>query len=232
MGCDIHCALEVKIKGTWKAQLFPNKYFGKYGDERELTVIFDVGGRNYDLFAILGNVRNGSGFAGVKTGDGFSFITDCRGVPADIDPATKEALSEEHSASWLTVKELLNFDWTQSSGHQGWVRASEFESWDRTKEWKPVPYEYCGGVDGHNVVKISENEMRVLVKKVVASYKNFNEAKEELDTTYYSHYCLLHWTELYSEAVGSFWVVTMPKLLKLANEHGAENVRLVFDFDS
>jgi len=28
------------------------------------------GNRNYDLFAILANVRNGHGFAGIKTGGG------------------------------------------------------------------------------------------------------------------------------------------------------------------
>lgn len=42
--------------------------------------------RNYDVFAILGNVRNGYGFAGTPTSTGFEPISDCRGLPEDLSP--------------------------------------------------------------------------------------------------------------------------------------------------
>ena len=60
MGCDIHPAIEYRQDGAWKAVLFPNKHFGKYEGEPEFTAKIDIG-RDYDLFAILGNVRNGLG---------------------------------------------------------------------------------------------------------------------------------------------------------------------------
>ena len=41
-------------------------------------------GRNYDVFSILANVRNGYGFAGVRTSGGFNPISDGRGIPADL----------------------------------------------------------------------------------------------------------------------------------------------------
>ena len=37
--------------------------------------------RDYNSFAVLGDVRNGLGFAGVKTGEGFNYITARRGLP-------------------------------------------------------------------------------------------------------------------------------------------------------
>jgi hypothetical protein len=50
MGTDIHCAVEKKQPdGTWKVVDAP---FDDY--------------RNYDSFAILADVRNGHGFAGVQ----------------------------------------------------------------------------------------------------------------------------------------------------------------------
>ena len=53
MGCDIHMMAKVQQdNGSWK-------------NAGEID-----GNRNYDLFAILANVRNGHGFAGIKTGGG------------------------------------------------------------------------------------------------------------------------------------------------------------------
>lgn len=68
MGTDIHSVAQVRKDGKW------------------LTVLQDVcgDGRNYDTFAMLANVRNGRGFAGVKTGDGFPFIAEPRGLPDDF----------------------------------------------------------------------------------------------------------------------------------------------------
>lgn len=43
-----------------------------------------LNGRNYDVFSILANVRNGYGFAGVLTSSGFNPITSGRGIPDDL----------------------------------------------------------------------------------------------------------------------------------------------------
>src|SRR4030095_12024926 len=77
--------------------------------------------RRYSLFGILGNVRNGSGFAGVDTGDSWPSITDRRGLPADSpidinresdydEPDGKHWLGD-HSHTYVTLDELLAFDW-------------------------------------------------------------------------------------------------------------------------
>lgn len=89
MGCDIHAYAEVKEKGKWTfSGLTP----------------FDW--RSYGMFGFLAGVRNYSKAEPIAKG---------RGVPADLSPEVKE--SEEswdmdgHSHSWVSLKELLDFDY-------------------------------------------------------------------------------------------------------------------------
>ena len=77
MGTDIHAIVQrregegwVNVDMTWPET--------RYRFEHPLL------GRNYDAFAILGNVRNGTGFAGIYTSDGFDPISDDRGFPRDF----------------------------------------------------------------------------------------------------------------------------------------------------
>lgn len=82
MGTDIHPVVQVRRGGVWEFVEIPKE--DRYGN------ILDH--RWYDLFAILGNVRNGFGFAGVATGSGFKPISDSRGLPEDF-PAVDESYS-------------------------------------------------------------------------------------------------------------------------------------------
>ncbi|UQN06079.1 hypothetical protein [Deinococcus sp. QL22] len=65
-------------------------------------------GRDYDLFAILGGVRNRMN---VRP------ISPCRGIPDDVSDEVRDAwraaqhYPEVHSPSWLSLHELLTFDW-------------------------------------------------------------------------------------------------------------------------
>lgn len=72
MGCDIHLMVEVRDKklDQWK----------EYDIADELLKNI---GRNYNLFSILANVRNGVGFANSDTGNAFIPIDNPRGVPND-----------------------------------------------------------------------------------------------------------------------------------------------------
>ncbi len=76
-------------------------------------------GRNYDLFAILANVRNGRGFAGIKTGEGFNPISEPKGLPEDVSPEVKQSSDDwdvdGHSHSWHTVADLINYNWHQET---------------------------------------------------------------------------------------------------------------------
>ena len=155
MGCDIHAAIEYResTEGPWKALLFKDPQFGKLSwHDKELTASLDID-RDYDLFAILGNVRNGLGFAGVKTGEGFDPMSDGRGIPDDISHEAYEALSEEHSATWVTLAEILAYDWDRTTKHTGCVTLSTFAKWERTREWNPEPDSWSGGVSGERATR-------------------------------------------------------------------------------
>lgn len=128
MGCDIHAYAEIyskklkkwkflelpKVKCTWCKGKGVNKTNGKEhkcwqceGTKLEAPRWYD--GRCYDDFAILADVRNSAGFAP---------IADPKGVPKD---ASKKYLKkveqyggDGHSHSWVTLQELLAFDWNQT----------------------------------------------------------------------------------------------------------------------
>lgn len=91
MGCDIHVIIEKKNKyGFWS----------NAGDP-------DIG-RNYEIFSVLANVRNDNGIA---------FISEPKGVPNDatdeFNGLVKEWEPDGHSHSWVTLKEMKNFDLNQ-----------------------------------------------------------------------------------------------------------------------
>ena len=109
MGTDIHGIMQAKKDGKWVD--IPHNY-----DED----------RHYALFAWLGNVRNGFGFAGIKTHEPLKPLSDRRGLPADFEhvdyghQTTADCLPEyeregfegtkwmgDHSYSWVSSEEIL-----------------------------------------------------------------------------------------------------------------------------
>ena len=213
MGCDIHMRVEVFVEDAWRpANVEP------YED------------RNYDAFAILANVRNGSAFAGCKTGDGFVFISEPRGLPHDIarhdDPHDEDDEDDEdddgaragywfgdHSHSWLTLAELEAADWQRTAVKCGVVGAKEFLAWHERGGGRPRSY--CGGITGPGIRYVLNGTMLVAVKD--------GSADDRMYTT-------VEWSETYAEASGRFHSEFMPRLRALGLP--PEHVRIVFGFDS
>ena len=231
MGTDIHMIVEVRSPIGWVVQSWPNPYYGSYGDEKKETC-WAYRDRNYDVFAILANVRNGRSFANVVTGDGFNYITDNRGLPVDASDFIKKQLDGLHSVGWVSLHEILTYDWTQTTKKQGWVTAVEFERWDRMKKWDPWPEEYCGGISGGSIVHLSAEEMRQQVKESIGDRRGeeYAQAYERFKKLHEHAYALIDWTVTYADAAKSFWVGWLPSLLMLADK--PKNVRCVFGFDS
>lgn len=215
MGCDIHFYVETRgADGLWKSvDTWVN-------DDGYIRVPYEkrfYDARNYDLFAILADVRNGYGFAGVKTGDGFNIISKPRGLPADVSPEVR-ACSDQwdwdgHSHSWFTVAELKAFDWNQETRHQGWVGESDFKHYIKNGK----PNSWCGGVGGITIEKVSMTDMTDIIKGTFV-----------IDRTK-SYYTLVSWTEKYSDSVSEFLNETIPKMEKLGPTN---DVRCVFWFDN
>lgn len=109
MGCDIHMQVEyrTKVNGTMQwcdGNLYEvNKFHYSYPDEPKYKRINLINERrHYNLFGLLAGVRN----YGIKP------IAPPRGFPKDASKSIAEVYdswgSDAHSASWLTLAELMN----------------------------------------------------------------------------------------------------------------------------
>lgn len=102
MGCDIHSYAERRVDGQWV--FFDDPQFGT-------TEYPDMGPfewRNYSVFAFLADVRNYSDIVP---------ISPRRGLPGDVSAHVKDEYEmwagDAHSCSWLSVKELVEFNYDQ-----------------------------------------------------------------------------------------------------------------------
>mgnify|MGYP000542393418 CR=1 FL=1 len=210
MGSDIHGVFQAKKDEKWVD--IPHKFRKN---------------RHYILFAWLGNVRNGYGFAGVKTHSPLTPLSDQRGFPTDFEltgeynkehPTTLECLNEwdrkwaenypeeplvkwmgDHSHSWVSAKEILETT-PPVVFCQGVVERKLFDKWDGISK----PDNFYGDVYGPNVVVNDRDSITDVTTHVIISWP-----------------CDL------AEEVGYF----IDEVKRLVSEHG-ENVRFVFGFDS
>lgn len=176
-------------------------------------------GRNYELFAVLADVRNfgWGGDVDYADGDKRTPIAAPRGLPDDVSTEVRKDSDswdcDGHSHSWFTLRELLEYDWNQTSTSRGIVNEAEFRVFER--EGKPNGW--CGGVGGRGVVHVTNSAMRSIVAGTLP---------RKTEATYYT---LVEWQETYRNAIGEHWF----KLLDLLKDrHGIDNVRLVFWFDN
>lgn len=125
MGCDIHIQIERKTDEGWKRVVWTNEWRRKCPDiysgstdpnALELGDNFD--GRNYDLFGIFADVRNGT------CGDAVPPIAEPRGRPEDADWGDWLG---DHSFSWLSLRELQDYDWDAPLIKRGWVNHEQAE---------------------------------------------------------------------------------------------------------
>lgn len=108
MGCDIHIYVEALKTIDEKEQWVNidswalNPYFGLDSNEKQYNIRPIIWQRNYNLFALLANVRNDSNNLP---------ISDPRGLPDDVSASVKAESdhwdSDGHSHSWLTLVELM-----------------------------------------------------------------------------------------------------------------------------
>lgn len=199
MGCDIHFYVEVKKDDKWMfydreakyvKEVDEDGYRWKNDDWCESPMYV---GRNYNLFSILADVRNGRGFAGCDTGDGFVPIGPPRGVPNDVSPeVTKEYVcvlgSDEYHTQetfdrWVAngcskridANTVTGPDWHSAS----WFTVDELEKhdWNQTTKLRGwvdpdnfltfrkngSPKEWCDGVSGAKIEHVSNQQMAKLL---------------------------------------------------------------------
>jgi hypothetical protein len=216
-------AMYDKFPGVWVESYEEyQKVVGSY-EERWKHPLYI--GRNYDLFAILADVRNGRGFAGVPTGGGFNPIADPKGIPEDASAGYRwEAErwdSDGHSHSYFTVRELLNYNWKQSTTHEGWVGPLNYLLY---KE-KGQPESWCGMVSGREIRHVSNEDMEKYISEKEIRLSEGPD-KHEFGATIYTH---VRWEVSYEACVDHFLETTLPALQQLGDP---DEVRICFFFDN
>jgi hypothetical protein len=113
MGCDIHIIAQRKTNSGWE----------------EVSGNFSYGGapfdwRSYGMFGFLADVRN---YSAVPP------ISQPRGLPTDFTADMDEfggCFLGDHSFSWLSLDELLAFDYDQPVEDRRVTRQTGPNSWD------------------------------------------------------------------------------------------------------
>jgi len=192
-------------------------------------------GRNYDWFSILADVRNGYGFAGSPTGQGFAVIAEPRGVPDDATDEWKKKVKEwdcdMHSHSYLYLSDFDNFDWNQVTMKTGVVTLKEYEE---LRKEHSAPESWCGGISGPDLVTVDEE----LADKILAGEDSvliktdfFNKEVESKPASQWGTvYVQYNWPVIYSQWFEHRIKDVIEPLRELSKKY--EDVRYVFGFDN
>lgn len=256
MGADIHLWTEKKEDGKWnivenidihdlswyQEMLDENREKGetsrwKHMSEDYLLKSIEAAkkpreqwlysGRNYNLFSILANVRNGRGFAGVKTGEGFNPISEPKGVPKDASTIYQEQVEswdcDGHSHSYLTLKELKEYDWNQTTTLYGVVSEDYYKELKETGE---PPTSYSGGVSGRGIEVVSEDYMLNILISDELPYEGGLRGKNV------EYYVRMKWNVKYKDTAQGFYEDSIKALEELSGSKDQDDVRIVFFFDN
>lgn len=214
MGCDIHSYAEVKNKdGAWESvgAIFANPYYDAERPESEWNMprtVHPYQHRNYDLFALLADVRNQFGIIP---------IAGARGLPDDVSPeVTKESKEYDcdgHSHTWLLLSELQQVDYANIPvTTSGVMKAATYKSWDK----RSILDEYSQGVWGPSVVIVPAE-----------AYDKLNALGALAPHVYW--YVSASWTLPLGICIGNDWIECLDELAKLGEP---DNVRFVCWFDN
>jgi hypothetical protein len=248
MGTDIHMFCEVNRDGVWEftvpegfeceeckgtgtlvygPQAQP-QYVGKthqcywcHGKGKITT--YD--NRSYRTFAVLAGVRNGTGFAGVPTGDAITPISEPKGRPKKMSKKGRDWFRRhggDHSDSWLTVAEIDAYmaNIPEKRSFTGLIALSDVPEFLRDGK----PRSWCGGVGGPSVQIFTLDQAKKILEE------NPDCAKPTEDMVFASDYVRVDWEESFRDTIDPAFFRYLDTLRPLAEDPA--NIRLVFNFDS
>ncbi len=221
-GCEYDTG-EYKARKKEFEDMSQEEILKRYGDDPRVDWEYyldrALSDRNYCFFAILADVRNGRGFAGISTGDGFNPISEPRGLPENVSMRIKQKSDhwgiDGHSHSYFTLKELLEYDWEQETIHRGMIDEREYSRMLSTNSNSPM---YWAGMYRDDTKTISNSEMIDLIN---------GKFPRESGKDYVTEF---EWGETYREAVGADYLEEL--CTELAQYGKPEDIRIVFWFDN
>lgn len=255
MGCDIHDYMETRENegSPWckVGKIFPNPYYREgeenrvYPDEEsgpyesnpeKIEHPFDV--RNYNLFAVLADVRNGRGTAGCEIGSYITPIAMPKGLPDDVSSEIKKFSNywgvDGHSHSWLMIRELAEYDWDQPHYTTGVLTLQQYEQMLQGVE----PQMWSGGISGPGIVTISELDYQAFLasgelpriterRLFTGDHELFPGGKPGPDIKIYVQ---ARWDS--GGVRGAIGDSSMRVIAQLCDAYDWDNTRLVFWFDN
>lgn len=201
--------------------------------------------RNYNLFSVLADVRNGVRgnsflFREPATGHYIPPIDAPRGLPKNMSAELRRAIREadhdsdehfyigDHSFSYLTLRELQEYDWQSGTVTTGIVSLEQFlERMAKHGDTIPLradeePYDsWCGGISGAGIAVYDA----VSVREAVRTMGVFIPPDTKVSRPHVTD----SWITPTSSKVGQFYDTVMPALAELG---APDDVRIVFGFDS
>lgn len=213
MGTDIHCYAERKEKGPGKNARWvhvPGELqdgFEPFPEEGLRPYAFLHLDRMYELFNLLGGR------------DSDHPIVPLRGIPKDASPEVKAEAARwsdrAHGRSWMTLAELLAFDWLQEGPRVGFVWAPSYKKWLASgKRGNPGHWdEDLSGLGKHQLV--TERAMQEHIKSKKKPSRRM--------------VCRAEWTGLRFPYLEAFWKTALHQLHRLGPP---DQVRIVYYFDS
>jgi hypothetical protein len=160
MGCDIHTRVEVflpRVEGAPRWVMFDDDIFDTGWGEGRMTCE-PFGDRNYTLFALLANVRNGYGFAGIVTGNPVTPLDEPRGVPSNASLGWLAEVDswdvDMHSHTWFTLRELLEDNplYDQPLIRRGVISGPEYE---KIRDEGGRPDGWSGSISGAKIITVT-----------------------------------------------------------------------------
>ena len=238
MGCDIHFHVEARGRGGWERveATSPNPYADIEGEPATVRESW-YRSRNYSLFAMLADVRNGHGFAGSDTGDPVVPIADPRGLPSDVSPEVRsesEQIGEDgHSHSHFSLAELLAVDWWGNEiTHRGWFDIPESERGAPEQWLKRTKYslergwfqgDWSSGSFGSRIVAAHLDGT-----VTEGGTQRSAPVSTKTPTTYQ-----IEWSTSWAAAAGGEWFQTLTRMSAEASRRESfDAVRAVFWFDN
>lgn len=192
--------------------------------------------RNYDLFALIANVRN----LDVEDG-GFESMTNERGLSKDASIEARFYMTCEmgHSPGYVTAEEIENWPaWERAMSEKGLIPLVADESrgfsydYLTWREEKSCPSSYCHSISGPTVRKISSEEAEDLVSTFgTPRLQEMYQIDDQLRVEQPRIYVQIAWSQTYRECAGATWWRAVEALKKACPNGDLSRGRFLFSFD-
>jgi len=237
MGSDIHMITQVRENGEWRTK----------------HDAFNYRTRNYSVFGMLADVRNGRGFAGAVYGTGFIPISEPKGLPDDLREKMYKIL-DEYDEEWAEDQGLsfagigarevrdnyVEGEWLGDHSFT-WLDMAEIKAYIQKIKDENLQTAYKRYVKESNMREYLRAKNRG--ENLSAFYEEWIsfKAKEVQFEDYIKdplkydedNLIVVYVLVSYLDACASFFgSEAFKSMMGLADQYGDENVRIVFGFDS